>query len=457
MKLKLKTFLLSSPPRIVLLSFALAILIGSVLLWLPQASTNSGSLSYCDALFTATSATCVTGLIVVDTGIDFTHFGQIVILILIQIGGLGIMTISTFFMYLISGRLNIFDRDIIFDAFSQDPIRNFKRLLMTVFGYTAALELLGACLLFTQFISSFSLKRAIYLSIFHSVSAFCNAGFSLFSDSFIAYQGHLLTNIVICVLIVTGGLGFVVVFDILSKRKIPKRMFWTKLSLHSRLVLMTTAILILSGTILFLILERNNSLAGMNSINSIMVSLFQSITTRIAGFNSVDIGMLRNSTLFLFIILMFIGASPGSCGGGIKTTTFLLFLLSMKARFRMQSNVSIFSRGIPKATISKVTAIIFFSLFIIIAFTLLLLITELPEVPHDQTRGSFLVYLFEIVSAYATVGLSMGITPHLQNISKFCIIILMYIGRLGPLTLAIALKSRNESKLKYMEENILVG
>lgn len=441
----------------VLLSFAITILLGAMLLWLPKATVHPGSLSFYDALFTSTSATCVTGLIVVDTGSQLTFFGQVIILVLIQIGGLGIMTISTFFIYLISGKLNIFEREILFDTISQDPMRNLKRLMMTVFVYTSVLELLGVCLLFSRFLTFYPIKKAIYFSVFHSVSAFCNAGFSLFSDNFVSLKGDLVINIVICGLIVTGGLGFVVVFDMVSNRRKSLRFFWSKLSLHSRLVLLLTAILILTGAFLFFLLERNNTLLSISPVNSVMVSFFQSITTRTAGFNTIEIGMLRNSTLLVLIVLMFIGASPGSCGGGIKTTTFLLFLASMYARFRMREDVNLFSRRIPKATLSKVTAILFFSLFVIILFTFILLVFERSEVSHDETRGSFLAYLFEVVSAYGTVGLSMGVTTNLQDLSKFMIILLMYVGRLGPLSLAIALKGRKEPQYKYLEENVLVG
>lgn len=454
---RINAFFLRSPPRIVLLSFSITILLGSFLLRLPHAKVEPGSLSFCNALFTSTSATCVTGLIVVDTGTCFTIFGQIVILALIQIGGLGIMTISTFFMYLISGRLNIFEREVLFETISQNPMKNLRRLLVTVFAYTAIFESLGACLLFLRFIDFFPVKKAIYLSVFHSISAFCNAGFSLFSDSFISHQSDPVINVVICVLIVLGGLGFVVVYDITSNRRNSLRMFWSKLSLHSRLVLLVTAVLIFSGAMLFFLLEQNNILADSSMSDGVLISLFQSITTRTAGFNSVNIGSLTHSSLLMLIILMFVGASPGSCGGGIKTSTFFLFLASMRARFLMHDDVNLFGRRIPKATISKVTAILFFSLFVIILFTFILLVIELPDISHHAAKGAFMPYLFEVVSAYGTVGLSMGVTTGLQNLSKFVIIILMIIGRLGPLTLAIALKSRKDPQYRYIEENVLVG
>jgi trk system potassium uptake protein TrkH len=440
----------------VLLSFAITIVLGAVLLLLPQSTVHPGSLSFCNALFSSTSATCVTGLTVLDTGSEFTLFGQLILLALIQAGGLGIMTISTFFMVLISGRLNIIEREILYDTIGQNPMKNLRRLLINVFIYTISLELIGSGILLIRFIPIYPLKQAIYVSVFHSVSAFCNAGFTLFPHSFIAFKGDWIINTVLCGLIVLGGLGFVVIFELISKRKKPFRIIWSKLSLHTRLVLCITPALILSGSLLFYMLEYNNVLFNMPQSNRIMISIFQSITSRTAGFNTIDIGMLRDSTLLVLIILMFIGASPGSCGGGIKTTTFVLFLLSIITRFRLREDVNLFGRRIPQATISKVTVILFSSLFIIIVFTFILLAVEIPGTVNQESR-SFLTYLFEVVSAYGTVGLSMGATAHLENVSKFLVVLLMYIGRLGPLTLAIAIKTKKDLKFQFIEENVVVG
>ena len=435
-------FLFQSPPRLVLLSFCAVILLGSLLLMLPQATARAGSLCFWDSLFTSTSATCVTGLIVLDTGSDFTLLGQIIILILIQIGGLGIMTISTFFIYLISGRLGVFEREV---------------LLVTVFLYTLAIEAIGFLMLTLGFWRFFPLQRAAYLGLFHSVSAFCNAGFSLFSDSFEGFRGDPLIGLTVSTLIVLGGLGFVVIYDLYLNRRTTLRLFTSRLSLHSRLVLTVTGWLIVGGTLAFYLLERSNTLAGLPVSRQILVALFQSVTTRTAGFNSVEVPTLANSTLFLFMILMFIGASPASCGGGIKTTTFAILTRSIAARFRMRGDVNFYERRIPRETVSKVTAIVFFTLLTLVVFTLCLLITELPEVSHGTTRGTFLEYAFEAVSAYGTVGLSMGVTSHLMDTGKVLIVLLMFIGRLGPLTIAIALKGRKEPKYRYMKENILVG
>ena len=449
--------LFQSPPRLVLLSFGIVIAAGTLVLMLPSATVEPGSMPLFDALFTSTSATCVTGLIVRDTGTDFTIFGQIIILILIQAGGLGIMTISTFFMFLVSGRLGILEREVLFDTLSQNPVRNLTRLLIIVFTYTFVIEAVGCTFLTYHFHKSYPAYQSLYLGIFHSVSAFCNAGFSIFSDSFLSYQDNAVINIAVCGLIVLGGLGFVVTFDLFLNRRNVGRHYWRSLSLHSRLVITVTAILIAASTLIFFLLENKNTLYGMPLGRKIIVSLFQAITTRTAGFNSIEIRSLANSTLFVFIILMFIGASPGSCGGGIKTTTFAIFIKSIYSRFRMRDDTNLFLRRIPKATVSKATAIIFFSLFILTLLTLLLMVFELPEVAHTETRGTFLEYVFESISAYGTVGLSMGVTNGLHNAGKVIIVLLMFIGRLGPLTVALALKGKREPKFLYAQENIMVG
>ena len=451
-------FLFMSPARLVLLSFALLILIGTILLMIPAATTAEGSLPFFDAIFTATSATCVTGLVVADTGSAFTSFGQTVILLLIQIGGLGIMTVSTFFMFLISGHLSVFERELLFDSLSQNPIRKLSRLLVTVIVFTFIIEFVGFIGLTACFMKNFPLSEAVRFGLFHSVSSFCNAGFSIFPDSLTRYQGDLAVNIIICGLIILGGIGFIVVFDLLKNHKRNVRKYFRNLSFHSRLVLLSTAVLIVCGALLFFFLEYSNSLSELTLKNRIITSLFQSVTARTAGFNTVDISALTNATLFGLIILMFIGASPGSCGGGIKTTTFMVMLASLLARFRMRHDVNLFHFRIPRATVSKVTTIVFFSLFLVILATFLLLTFEVPQESHEQTRGKFLEYMFEAVSAYGTVGLSLGVTEDLSVIGKIVITMLMFLGRLGPLTLAIAMKVKAESvRFRYMEDNVLVG
>lgn len=446
------------PPRIILSSFAVIILFGTILLSLPQASAAGTSLPLVDALFTATSATCVTGLIVVDTGGAFSTFGQLVILILIQIGGLGIMTFSTFFVYIISGRLAFSEREILIDTLSQNPAVELIRLLKIVFLFTIVIETMGWIILTLRFLSDYSLSEAIYQGLFHAVSAFCNAGFSLFPGSFVRYVADPVINLVLVTLITLGGLGFMVIYDIYKNRKHILKMDFFNLSLHSRVVLLSSALLVLAGSVVFLGLEFSNSLVHLPFPEKILASFFHSVTTRTAGFNTLSVEQFTNSTLFLIIILMFIGASPGSCGGGIKTTTMMLLMLSLFARFRSRDKVSLFYRRIPDATLSRMISVIFFSAAIVIFFTFVLLISETLPLPHTQTRGRFLEIFFEVVSAFGTVGLSTGITAGLTSAGKIVITLLMFIGRLGPLTIALAIGGKIVSPdFKYMQEDVMIG
>lgn len=422
------------------------------------AATVKGSLPFVDALFTATSATCVTGLVVLDTGRDFTLFGQGVILFLIQVGGLGIMTLSTFFMYLVAGRLSVTGRDIVQDTLSQHPMANLARLLKVVFGITILIEGAGGLLLALRFMGTYPPATSLYLGFFHAVSAFCNAGFGLFPDSFISYKTDVVVNAVLIALIIIGGLGFVVVSDLLNIRRWRTGMGFRSLRYHTRIVLFMTGLLVAGGFVLFWVLESRNSLKELSPGHQILAALFQSVTTRTAGFNTVELQTLTNSTLFFFIIFMFIGASPGSCGGGIKTTTFAVIFASVLARFRAEEDVNIFYRRVPGEIVSRAISVLFFSGFIVAFFTIVLLITELPRVSHMETRGLFLEYLFEVVSAFATVGLSTGVTPKLSSTGRLLVTLLMFIGRLGPLTIAIAVQGHAyRKKYRYVQDNLLVG
>jgi len=442
----------------VLFSFLIVIIIGTILLSLPLATEGTDPISLTDALFTSTSATCVTGLIVVDTGIKFSSFGELVILLLIQVGGLGIMTLSTFFIFVISGQLSFTSREILIDTLGKNTSADLNRLLKVIFLFTIIIELIGAVILTLRFMHDFPLLRAAYLGIFHSVSAFCNAGFSLFTDSLVIYQNDAVINLTIMALIILGGLGFIVILDIFNNRSFLIGKIKPKFLLHSRIVFRTTAYLILIGAFMYCILEYSNGLKGLPLHGKIFTSFFQSVTTRTAGFNTVPIESLTSATLFIFILLMIIGASPGSCGGGIKTTTFAIILNSLLNRFQMREDVNISRRRIPKATVHRMISIVFFSLSIIIVFTLLLMITEIPHVPHNQNEGLFLDIIFEVASAFGTVGLSTGITPTLSDAGKICVTLLMFIGRLGPLTIALAVnEKRSIPKYKYVQEDVMVG
>jgi len=440
------------PSRTLVSSFAGLILLGTLLLMHPLA-TNEAHLSFIDALFTATSATCVTGLVVVDTGTAFTHFGQFVILGLIQLGGLGIMTFSTFFIYLLGGRIPLGSRDLLQETISQGPFQNLKALLKSVLLTTFFVEFIGAFILALRFWFEMPLNKAIYYGIFHSISAFCNAGFALYSDSFVGYKSDLVINFTLSALIVLGGLGFIVIFEVDRLR----RQRSIGLSLHSRLVLFVTAILILCGTFLILLLEYKNTMEDLSWTSKILTSLFQSVTTRTAGFNTLDIGLLSNPTLFILILLMFIGASPGSCGGGIKTTTFAILMSLFKNRFLNQDEVNLMDRRIPSEIISKAISVTFFSLILIALFTILLLITELAGLSHLESRGLFLEILFEVMSAFGTVGLSTGLTPHLSSEGRLLIALMMFIGRLGPITIAMSVGQEKKRRFRFAQESIMIG
>lgn len=442
--------------RIVIISFLGIIMLGTILLMLPQ-SVNGERLSFIDSLFTATSATCVTGLIVVDTGAKFTHFGQLVILMLIQLGGLGIMTFSTFFVFLVLGKFSLSDREVIQETLTQSPIKNIAGLLKTIFSFTIFIEICGAVLLTFIFSERMPFFKALYYGIFHSISAFCNAGFSLFRNSFINYQGDIRINFILIFLIILGGIGFIVLTEvkriILSKKKYNKNLF----SFHSKVVITITAILIFSGFLVIFLFENNNMLNHQPVKNKLLISLFQSVTCRTAGFNTVDISLLTNSTLFFMIMLMFIGASPGSCGGGIKTTTAGVIVSMLIARFQNRNDVNIAYRCIPQDVVSRAISVTFFSAVIIALSTILLMTVELGGISHQISRGFFLEALFEVISAFGTVGLSTGLTPNLSLFGKMIIILTMFVGRLGPLTIALAIGKKESPRFRYAQEKVLIG
>ncbi|MBW2111583.1 MAG: hypothetical protein JRF51_15485 [Deltaproteobacteria bacterium] len=311
---RLSRSLFRSPARISILGFVILIFAGTVLLMLPEASTGK-AIGFVNALFTATSASCVTGLVVVDTGSAFSTFGQLVLLALIQTGGLGIMTMSTLFLMMAGRRPNLTRHTAIRDTLTHGGERSLYTLLQDVALFTFTIEGIGLVLMFVHFIRDHGAAQALYLSLFHSISAFCNAGFSLFPDSFMQYEGDWSLNLVICFLIISGGIGFLVLSEL--RHRFPfKRRTWSRLSLHSKLVLATTAALLVSGTLIFILMEWRNTLEPLSLPDRLLAGFFQAVTTRTAGFNTLSIGNMANETLFLFILLMFIGASPGSCGGG---------------------------------------------------------------------------------------------------------------------------------------------
>jgi trk system potassium uptake protein TrkH len=452
---RLKTVLLRflSPTRIFILSFAGVIITGTLLLLFPI-SASEDHLRFIDALFTSTSAVCVTGLVVIDNGRDLSLLGQVITVFLFQIGGLGIITFSTIFFVLMGRGISFKGREIIQSTFLHTPTRNFIAILKSVLWFTFIFESIGTLLLFIRFSKDFPLRKAFYQALYHAISAFNNCGFSLFSDSLVGYQGDVIVNVTIMGLLVIGGIGFIVQYEVFGRLKGIQE----KLSVHTRIVLITTLIFILSGAFLFFFFERNHSIKEVPILTKILVSIFQSVTPRTCGFNTVDIGALTNATILLLIVLMFIGASPGSTGGGVKTTSAALLFMLMWNRLKGNLDVNMFNRTIPREIVSRTISIIFASAFSVSLITSFLLITGGGSLPVLESRRFFVEYLFEAVSAFGTVGLSMGVTPQLTDIQKLAIILMMFVGRVGPLTLAFSLsRSIGGKGLSYAEEGVMVG
>lgn len=436
-----------SPPQILVIGFALIILLGALLLMLPISSKSGESLSFVDAVFTATSATCVTGLVVVDTGTYFSTFGQIVIMLLIQVGGLGFMTMATLFSLVFKRKISLKDRLILQEAMNQNTMEGIVRLIRKVLMYSVVIESFAAVIFSLRLAVDMPFGKAAYFGLFHVVSLFNNAGFDLFGEfrSLTQYVGDPVMNLVAMVLIISGGLGFIVLSDLIDFRK--RR----KLSLHSKVVLSTTTALILIGTLVIFIFEFTNSrtLASLDWGAKIWSSLFQSVTPRTAGANTLDIGAMRQASQFFMIILMFIGASPSSTGGGIKTTTFTILVGAVISMIRGRTDLDLFRYRLAQERIFKAVTIAMLALFLVIAVAMVLSTTE---------DASFLTILFESTSAFGTVGLSMGLTGKLTVVGKVIICFTMFAGRLGMLTLAYALGPKKGKDLyRHPEGKIIIG
>lgn len=447
---------LKSPARVTAVGFALLIAVGTGLLLLPWAARGEG-LGLVDALFTATSAVCVTGLTVVDTGSYFSIFGQGVLLLLIQVGGLGIMTLSTLFLLLAGRRPSFTEHTVIQSTFARSQERSLGAIIRDVAVFTFVLEGLGVLLLFFFFLPQGGVAQSLYRGFFHAVSAFCNAGFGLFADSFSAYRTHWGINLTVAALIVAGGLGFPVLSELRYRLQSGRRRFWRRLSFHTKLVLVTSALLLLLGTLLIVVMEWNNTLQALAWPQRFLAAFFQAVNARTSGFNSLPMGGMTNVTLFVLILLMFVGASPGSCGGGIKTTTFATLALVGFARFRGRPKPQLFGRSIARKSNSRAVSIVLLSTLVISIGLVLLLMTELGDTPHPQSRGKFLELLFEVVSAFGTVGLSTGLTAQLSVAGKLIVSFVMFIGRLGPLLVAMAVSRPETATFYYAEESIMVG
>ncbi|WP_428911829.1 TrkH family potassium uptake protein [Niallia sp. Krafla_26] len=432
-----------SPSQLLILIFLVSIGIGSMLLKLPIATTEP--IRYIDALFTATSAMTVTGLVVVDTGTTFTLFGQLVIVSLIQLGGLGIMSFAVLIFIALGRKISLKERIVIQQSLNQTSIGGVIYLVRHLLIFSLAIEGIAMIFLAFRWVPEMGWGQGLYYSFFHSISAFNNAGFALWSDSLMGYVGDPVINIVISLLFIIGGLGFTVLMDLWSKKK------FKKMSLHSKLMIVGTFVInIVSMLVIFAIEVNNpNTLGGLSSVgDKWWAAYFQAVTTRTAGFNSLDIGSLDESTIFLMVLLMFVGAGSASTGGGIKLTTFIVMILAVITYLKGKKEVVAGRKSISNEIVFRSLAISTISLTFIFIAVFLLNITE---------EASFLPLLFEVVSAFGTVGLSMGITATLTTFGKVMIIFIMFLGKLGPLTLAFSLAKPDKTNIRYPSESILTG
>ncbi|MFJ5715268.1 TrkH family potassium uptake protein [Neobacillus sp. NPDC093127] len=436
------------PPKILVLGFAAIILLGSLLLTLPASTVNGHGLSFLNALFTATSATCVTGLVVVDTGTTFTLFGQLVILFMIQIGGLGFMTFATLFAFLLGKRISLKERILLQESLNNLSMEGIVRLARRILIFTAVIEFAGAVILAIRFSFDMPLGKATYFGIFHSISNFNNAGFDLFGhfQSLTTYVDDPTVVLTICAIITFGGIGFIVMNELYDYRH-SKR-----LSLHTKIVLVTSGFLLIGGTIGIFLLEFSNekTLKPLTFSGKILGALFQSVAARTDGANTLNLSDMTQSSLLLIVLLMFVGASPGSTGGGIKTTTFTTLIGAVWSQIRGKEDVIFYRQRIGYETIYKALTVTFSALFLVMTITLLLTITE---------RGTdFLRLVFEATSAFGTVGLSMDLSRELSPFGKALITFTMFAGRVGPLTIAYAVTiRRNPDSFRYPKGKIMIG
>ena len=438
--------IVKNAPLFLGMSFLIVILIGATLLSLPIASVDGNSVGFVNAFFTASSATAVTGLVVANTATQWTMFGKVVIITLIQIGGLGTITLFSIATVLLGRKISLQQRLLVKEQLNITSMSGIVKWVIYVTKITFLIEFTGALLLSFSLIPKYGFKTGVWYSIFHAISAFCNAGFDLFGDSIVSYSGDIYINMIICGLVILGGLGFLVYMDIYNAES------FRKLKVHSKVVITVSALLLFAGTIATLLIEYNNSLSigEFGFGHKVLASFFQSTVTRTAGFNSIDIGQVHDATAIIYIFLMFIGGSPASTAGGLKTTTFAVMVFSTIGMVRGEHDIVIFNRKIDKEIILRALAITIVCISLVITVTMAVAIIE-----HD--RFEFLDILFESVSAFGTVGMTRGITPHLSDISKVILAFTMFIGRVGPTTLAVGLMKTKPSSIKYASGKILVG
>lgn len=439
-----------NPVQILTVGFALLILLGSLLLMLPISTLSGKSTPFIDALFISTSSVCVTGLVTVDTATHWNYFGKTVIMMLIQIGGLGFMSFATIAAVLMGKKIGLRDRLLMQEAYNALNLQGIIRMVRYVIAFTFGVELIGAAILSTQFIPMYGVAKGLYFSIFHAISAFCNAGFDLIGNfsSMTTLSSNPVILWTLSLIIIAAGLGFSVWMDLWSFKPL------NKLSLHSKLVLSTTAVLVFGGFILFFIFEFNNPLTfgGMNLFDKVTNAMFASVTPRTAGFNAVSVADMSMTSRLLTIILMFIGGSPGSTAGGVKTTGISVLFLTVLCVIRGRHDPEVFGRRIDKRYVYKAFAIVALALTLVLGVTMWMSYFESGKGTNMETL------IFEATSAFATVGLSEGITPGLQTGSKIGLIFGMYLGRVGPVTVLLALsRQKPPAQISYPEAKILIG
>ncbi|SET49734.1 trk system potassium uptake protein TrkH [Natronincola peptidivorans] len=439
-----------APTQILVMGFLIVILIGTTLLNLPIASQSGQSIGFIDALFTATSAVCVTGLVVVDTGTYWSTFGKTVILILIQIGGLGFMTMATMFFVLLGKKISLKERLIMQEALNQYTLAGIVKFTQYIILGTFIIQGIGAFLLSFRFIPDYGWGKGIAYSIFHAISAFCNAGFDLIGEGrgLTPYVADPIVNLAIWGLVIIGGIGFSVIVDIINQKS------FKRLGLHTKMVLFITALLLSLGFLAFLVLEWNNpeTLGDLSFSGKMLAAFFQSMTPRTAGFNTIPLDGMTNASKMLTIMLMYIGGSPASTAGGIKTATLGVILFTVVSVIKGKEDTELFKRKVSRDIVNRGITVAVIGITLIMIITMLLMITE--------TGFSFEEVLFETTSAFGTVGLSLGITDELSTIGRLIMIFMMFAGRVGPLTIAYALarqQKKNKGIIKYPEGKILVG
>ncbi|WP_311480611.1 TrkH family potassium uptake protein [uncultured Anaerococcus sp.] len=433
-----------NPPMVLSLGFAILITIGGLLLSLPFFTKSGQATPLVDSLFVAASASCVTGLTPVNTLEHWNTYGHILIIILIQIGGLGVMSLASIIPLILGKKIGMKSRQILKEQLNVESLEGMIVLFKYVLAFTFGTEILGAFLLSIKFIPLYGAGKGVWYAVFHSISAFCNAGFDILGDSIFPFRDDLLINLTLSFLVIVGGLGFVVTSELFRRRS------FKKLSTHSKLVIMVTGILLIFGTIMFLFLENEDGVLQYESLKgSILESFFQSVVARTAGFYSVDLSQIKDSTALMLMGLMFVGGSPGSTAGGIKTTTLGVLFLSTHAVVRGESEPVVFGRHISTETVRKALAIFLVSIVIILSVSFMLTITE---------SAPLVDILYETVSALATVGASKGMTPHLTDAGKNLITLCMYLGRIGPMTMAFAFGMKaKKSLIRYPESFISIG